>query len=117
MKRTLVIVTIIALMGPALGVICACCPMAQAAPVSGVVLTNPSCDCCPNRVQINEKRQATEQIGFSFQLLHRAFQTVIAAVLSTGALPDFNRSPEPRDSDPPPSSSIPLHLSLQVLRI
>lgn len=117
MRKLVIFLTIFMLAGPMLGFLCHCCPMAFADDSSVPVLTGEGCDCCPGPIQMNEKKQATGQIGFSFQILHRAFQTIFAAALPAGGLPDFSRSLEPKNSDPPVSSSIPLHLSLQVLRI
>jgi hypothetical protein len=117
MKKLLVFVTILTLAGPALGMVCDCCPIEPLPVASDSVLSSPSCDCCPQAIQVDQKRQATSTQFQSFEILNRAFQLAIATIISQVEILDSGSSSDLVDSSPPPATSSPLYLTLQILRI
>lgn len=115
MRKTLALLTILVFLGPALGFLCDCCPLAAADPGSPApVISKGDCDCCPPAIQVQEKETFQSQaasFGISFS---RTLQAILAAALV--GIPDFSEAPS-RTSEISSSPSVPLYLTLQILRL
>jgi len=111
---------VLILLGPALGLLCSCCPSAEASTPSVPILTSEECGCCSEAAQIQgEKlgvnRNPTSWFLSSFQRVFSILALIVSPSLD-GLLVSF--SGKHHNSGPPArSSEIPLFLSLRNLRL
>ena len=119
MRKVAAVTLIMVLMGPWLGLFCACCTEAQASPVASAEISNAGCDCCPEPARIESTTPGI--LDFLTSLRALSFLRVVSPVLFNASLSGAGPSLSTRtvtDPGPPASDSeIPLYLSLENLRL
>lgn len=117
-KKIFALFLVLALAGPWLGFLCSCCPMAHAGSAEVSVISDGDCDsCCPERITIDEKRQALQGFGKSLQVSSLRWISQSVAFVTGIRFASFKPSHRAADMGLPVSSKTPLYLSLQILRI
>ena len=120
MRKLAVLLTILALIGPGLGLVCHCCPLNKADQAASLpVLTGENCGCCPETISGVEREARISQEVKSEGLFSRSLFDLLAVALTSfhgfkAKDVSFSRAV----SGPPGSSpEKPLYLSLQILRL
>ena len=117
MKKVLASVLVLALLAPAIGLLCFCCPALAAAESSSTsVIVSRDCSCCESK-EFKRDQGLFEKFENAGSLLVRTLLLRFIPADSNVIVPRVEDREAPLIFGPPVFPHTPLYLSLEILRL